>query len=173
MRRRASPPAPPPSGRRRAPTRALPAIVWLLTLGACVVQVPERGTAFETMPPGAAIEEFIDLAHAARRDAGCPDLVLDATTVAVAQAHSEDMLRRDYVSHTTPEGATLADRLRSAGITYSAAAENIAAGAPTGEAAFRQWMGSRGHRNNLLDCRYTRHGVGMTGGIWTHVLWRP
>ncbi|HEX7118185.1 MAG TPA: CAP domain-containing protein [Longimicrobiales bacterium] len=124
-------------------------------------------------PPDVAIEHFVALAQDARRQAGCPPLVWDTRAAAVARAHSRDMLRRGYFSHETPEGRSAFDRMRAAGIRYSAAAENIAYGARTGAQVYNQWIGSRGHRRNLLNCRYTRHGIGLAGDLWTHVLYAP
>jgi uncharacterized protein YkwD len=83
------------------------------------------------------------------------------------------MQRRGYFSHTTPEGRDPFDRLRAAGIGFVAAAENIAQGPTTGDDVFAGWLASPGHRQNMLDCRFTRHGVGLHGGFWTHVLIRP
>lgn len=124
-------------------------------------------------PPDVAIERFVALAQQARRDAGCPTLTWDDRAAEVAAAHSRDMLQRGYFSHRSPDGSTPFDRMRAAGITFSAAAENIAYGVFTGEAAFQQWIGSAGHRRNLLNCRYTRHGVGVAGDRWTHLLFAP
>jgi len=146
------------------------------TLAVCTVapsQPPGGGRVVRAEPPDVAIERFVALVQAARRDAGCPMLAWDARAANVAAAHSQDMLRRGYFSHRSPEGATPFDRMRAAGIAFSAAAENIAYGALTGEAAFHQWFGSAGHRRNLLNCRYTRHGVGVAGDRWTHLLFTP
>ncbi len=168
-------------GIARRPTRS--AWIRTSTLAACIIPLasctvapspaPTGGHTVSAEPPDVAIERFVALAQAARRDAGCPTLTWDARAANVAAAHSQDMLRRGYFSHRSPESTTPFDRMRAAGIRFSAAAENIAYGVRTGEAAFRQWMGSAGHRRNLLNCRYTRHGVGVAGDRWTHVLFAP
>lgn len=144
-----------------------------LALATCTIPVQRREAEPEIVPPEVAIEQFVDLVRSARGRAGCPALAWDARTAAVARDHSGDMLRRGYFSHTSPEGVDPFERLRAAGVAYSAAAENIAYGARNGEEAFRQWYGSRGHRRNMLNCHYTRHGVGVVGDRWTHVLWAP
>jgi uncharacterized protein YkwD len=103
---------------------------------------------------------------------GCAALRWDGPTAAVAQAHAEDMVRRDFFSHTNPDGQTPFDRLRAAGVTYMAAAENIAYGYSTGAGVLEGWLGSTGHRANIENCAYTHHGVGKAGTHWTHLFLR-
>lgn len=123
--------------------------------------------------PDDAIDEFVALANRARADAGCPaPLIWEGDLAAIAQMHSEDMRRRGYFDHVTPEGRTPANRVQAAGIPITAVAENIALGQPTGRAVFESWRDSPGHRRNLLNCEYTHHGVGLAGAHWTHVLVR-
>lgn len=148
-------------------------VTAILAMAACCVAPPRQEQPAVRVPPEVAVAEFVELARSARRDAGCPDLTWDARAAGVAMAHSADMLRRGYFSHDSPEGVGPFERLRKAGVTFSAAAENIAYGAWTGAAAFQQWIRSPGHRRNLLNCRYTRHGVGVAGDRWTHILFAP
>jgi uncharacterized protein YkwD len=78
------------------------------------------------------------------------------------------MVRRDFFSHTNPDGQSPFDRLRAAGVTYLAAAENIAYGYTTAAGVLEAWLNSEGHRRNLENCRYTHHGVGLRNGKWVH-----
>ena len=158
--------------------REMPAIALLAAalLSGCMVQtvtVP----ATESPPvanPAAAIDEFVALANQARADAGCRrPLVLHAGVIAVAQAHSEDMRRRDFFDHDNPEGLTPMGRVQAAGVEVWAVAENIALGQPTGRAVFESWRDSPGHARNMLNCDYSHHGVGLAGAHWTHVLVVP
>ncbi len=81
------------------------------------------------------------------------------------------MLRRNYFSHYSPEGRTPSDRFAAVG-GRNGAAENLLVlrdssliGAELGYerlAFFEQgWMGSPGHRQNLLDWRYGKFGFGV------------
>lgn len=159
---------------RLSRTRALVAgTAW--TLASCAAPAAPRPT-YGTGPSdtAAAIAEFVALADAARADAGCArPLVWHDGVAGVARAHSDDMRRRDYFDHVSPDGRTPMQRVQAAGIGVTAVAENIALGQPTGQAVFRSWMESAGHRRNLLNCEYTHHGLGHVGGYWTHVLVRP
>ncbi|WP_448617541.1 CAP domain-containing protein [Geodermatophilus sp. URMC 65] len=108
------------------------------------------------------------LVNEARVDAGCGALTADPALAAVARAHSADMRDRDYFSHTSPEGLSPFDRAERAGIDYSRA-ENIAFGQADATAVMEAWLGSPGHRANILDCELTKLGVGVAegpGGPW-------
>ena len=122
--------------------------------------------------PEGQLREYEQLANAHRARVGCGPLRWDQRTGTVAQAHADDMVRRDYFSHTNPEGGSPFDRLRAAGVTYTAAAENIAYGYPTAAAVLQGWLNSDGHRRNLENCEYTHHGVGLNRGKWVEVFIR-
>jgi uncharacterized protein YkwD len=124
-------------------------------------------------PEDPAIREFVSLVNAKRLSAGCPELKWDNRIAAVAQGHSRDMVSRHFFSHTNPEGKDPFERLKKSNLLFSAAAENIALGQHTGKEVFETWLRSSGHRKNMLNCRYTRHGVGRTRDCWTHDLLKP
>lgn len=156
-------------------TRSALAGLLLYASGGCVAAPAAGPPTMGTGPANAdaAIAEFVRLANDARAVAGCGRALIRHDDVArVAQAHSEDMRRRDYFDHVSPEGRTPMQRVQAAGVAVSAVAENIALGQPTGHAVFESWRDSPGHRRNLLNCDYTHHGVGLAGGYWTHVLVR-
>jgi uncharacterized protein YkwD len=88
-----------------------------------------------------------------------PPLECDPRLSDIAQGHAEDMARRDYFSHTAPGGVGMKERLAAAGITYHLAGENIAWGDRGAESVVRRWMGSPGHRKNILG-NFTKVGVG-------------
>lgn len=124
-------------------------------------------------PSSAELGDLVDLVNRYRRSKGLVTLAWSERVARVAQAHSEDMVRRDYFSHKSPDGKTPGARLLAAGIRYEAAAENIAEGQETAEEVFRSWMNSPGHRKNLENPTSTHHGIGLRQRHWTHVLIRP
>ena len=82
----------------------------------------------------------------------------------VARAHSEDMVRRGYFSHVSPEGKDVADRVRADGLRYRRVAENIqmSRGArDTAQSAVDSWMNSEPHRGSILDPGFVETGVGV------------
>ena len=101
----------------------------------------------------------LDLTNAARQKQGCGPLRVDGRLEAAAQAHAADMASRHYFSHISPEGLDPSARARAAGFP-AGAGENIAMGFATASAVMDGWMGSRGHRANILNCSYTVIGVG-------------
>lgn len=98
-------------------------------------------------------EETEDAINRARAERGLPKLVHSRELAAVARAHSEDMARRGYFDHRTPDGVGPADRVKAGGIRYSRMAENIAVNAGVDspvDVAVQGWLESRHHRENLL-----------------------
>ncbi len=105
-----------------------------------------------------------------RQRSGLRPLAKDGTLSALAQAYSDDMLRRGFFSHTNPEGLTVGARLRpyfSGGI--SSLGENIWEGSNMSSAnretlaryIMNSWMSSPGHRENILSGDYNSLGVGV------------
>ncbi len=78
---------------------------------------------------------------------------------------------RQLFSHTRPDGTSCFTAISDAGITYSAAAENIAYGQKSPQSVMNAWMNSAGHRANILDenMEYIGVGVAYENGIyyWT------
>jgi uncharacterized protein YkwD len=146
-------------------------LAGLLGAGGAGVVDPGSGEPTAEAPaPDAAVLEFERLANTHRASVGCRPLRWDAPTARVAQSHASDMARRDFFSHTNPDGQSPFDRLRAAGVTHLSAAENIAFGYPTATAVLQSWLNSDGHRRNLENCRYTHHGVGLRDSRWVHVF---
>jgi uncharacterized protein YkwD len=91
----------------------------------------------------------------------------------VAQAHSDDMARRDYFHHTSPDGHSPMARLQLAEVRFQRMGENIARTPGGPDEAMRLWLSSPAHRHTLENCAYTHHGLGERDGRWTHVLLTP
>jgi uncharacterized protein YkwD len=109
--------------------------------------------------------------NAERTKAGCAALIYDQKIEDVARAHSVDMRDRNYFDHSTPEGVSPAQRLTNAGVPWRSMGENIARGQRDAATVVTGWMNSSGHRANILNCGFTRSGLGVaTGGngpYWT------
>ena len=144
-------------------------------LGPTRIASPARHRA--TVSSGASDESrahaMAKLVNRHRAHLGRPRLVWDDRLAAIARAHSADMARRGYFSHEDRRGHGPFDRLREGGVRFRAAAENIAFGDRDAEVTLSDWIESPGHRRNLEDPEYTRHGVGVSGRYWTHVFVRP
>jgi uncharacterized protein YkwD len=106
--------------------------------------------------------KVVDLVNAERVKAGCGKLRNDSRLQKAARSYSALMAEKDFFSHTGPDGSTFVDRVAAAGYPRSAAAaENIAYGYADAAAVVKGWMGSAGHRANILNCDHKAVGVGL------------
>lgn len=78
----------------------------------------------------------------------------------VAQDKAEDMVRNMYFSHQSELYGTPFEMMRSYGISFTCAAENIA-GNQTVDGAFYAWMNSDSHKANIMNNDYDRMGIGI------------
>ena len=92
---------------------------------------------------------------------------------AAAQYHADDMARTGNFSHTGSGGSNLRSRVRSAGYNGCFWAENLAFGQPNIETVMSQWMGSPGHRRNMLAPQARQYGFARAGTFYVLVLGRP
>ena len=128
--------------------------------------------------------EVVQLVNAERAKVGCPPVTMNDQLNAAAYNHSQDMAHNDYFSHTSLDGSRFTDRLKAEGYNYATGGENIAAGYSSPQGVMAGWMGSSGHRANILNCGYQEIGVGYyylandTGSInyrhyWTQDFGTP
>ena len=111
--------------------------------------------------------QVVALVNQERAAYGLSPLTLSADLSDGARLKSQDMRDSRYFDHNSPTYGTPFEMMRSLGITYRAAAENIAMGYRTAEAVVNGWMNSPGHRANILSDKYTEIGVGHVDGYWT------
>ncbi len=118
--------------------------------------------------------EVIRLVNEIRVQNGLKELSYDWELSRVARYKSQDMKDNNYFSHTSPVYGSPFQMMKSFGIRYSAAAENIAKGQRTPQAVVNSWMNSSGHRANILNSTYTKIGVGYVadGNYWTQMFIR-
>lgn len=117
-------------------------------------------------------EEVVRLVNVQRAKYGLQPLTMNWELSRVARYKSEDMARNHYFSHTSPTYGSPFDMMRSFGISYRSAGENIAFGQRTPAAVVDAWMNSSGHRENILKASYTQIGVGYyaNGNYWTQMF---
>lgn len=116
--------------------------------------------------------EVVNLVNKVRIENGLNALTYDWQLARVARFKSQDMRDLGYFSHTSPTYGSPFEMMKSLGISYRTAGENIAKGYPTPEAVVNAWMNSPGHRANILNSSYTHIGVGYVkdGNYWTQVF---
>ncbi len=78
-----------------------------------------------------------------------------------AQAKADDMAKRNYWSHNTPDGKAPWTFIAKADYSYEKAGENLAYGFATSDEVVSGWMNSPPHRANVLDSGYKDVGFGF------------
>ncbi len=123
-------------------------------------------------------QEVIRLTNIERQKYGLSPLAHNWELSRVARYKSADMRDRNYFSHTSPTYGSPFDMMKSFGIVYQTAGENLARGQNTASAAVKGWMGSAGHRKNILNQAFTQIGVGYAVDsrgtkYWTQMFIKP
>jgi uncharacterized YkwD family protein/spore coat assembly protein SafA len=114
-------------------------------------------------------QQVVKLVNAERAKVGLKPLTSDWELARVARFKSEDMRDNRYFDHNSPIYGTPFQMMKSFGINYGYAGENIAAGQTTAESVMKSWMNSPGHKKNILSPNFTHIGVGYAkGGSYGH-----
>ncbi|GBB92807.1 hypothetical protein RclHR1_02060010 [Rhizophagus clarus] len=118
---------------------------------------------------------MLKLVNDERKKVGASPLTLDSKLMSAAQKHTDFMVKTDTLTHDDAAGS-LGDRIKAEGYNFSNAGENIAEGFGSNEETrvMQTWMGSSGHRENILNKAFTNLGVGFGGGkYWTQDFGSP
>ena len=110
---------------------------------------------------GAAEDQVLAAVNKARAGAGCSALTVNAKLVAAAQGHAQAMAEQNFFSHASKNGAKFSSRIKAQGYRFSKVAENIGAGQSSAAGILKDWLGSAGHRKNILDCALTETGIAV------------
>ena len=114
--------------------------------------------------------QVVALVNQERAAYGLSPLTLSTDLSDGARLKSQDMRDNRYFDHNSPTYGTPFEMMRSLGITYRAAAENIAMGYRTAEAVVDGWMNSPGHRANILNEDFDTIGIGREGSDWVQLF---
>lgn len=124
-------------------------------------------TSIPSIVPGSITPDekaLLDLVNEARIDANLKPLEYDNDLAYVAMMKAKDMVDNKYFSHTSPTYGSPFDMMKSFGIKYGYAGENIAAGYSNVQDVFNGWMNSPGHKANILNKNFTHCGFGIVSG---------
>jgi uncharacterized protein YkwD len=157
---------------------AVAAALVLLALAAApalAAPCPGADRAPSAQGAGQARAATLCLVNAERRRHGLRRLRLHGELQRASQRYARDMVARRFFSHVSPGGARLTARIRAAGAYLDRArgfrvGENLAwgpSGAATPREIVRSWLGSPGHRRNMLDRRFREVGLGIALGTPT------
>ncbi|MFE1585145.1 CAP domain-containing protein [Streptomyces sp. NPDC058737] len=118
---------------------------------------------------GGAEAQVLALVNEERAAAGCSPVTANDKLTRAADDYSDVMASSGVMSHTGPDGSTMASRVEAAGYRWSTLGENIARGQADAASVMDSWMNSPGHRANILNCSFKELGVGVhfgDGGPW-------
>jgi uncharacterized protein YkwD len=123
------------------------------------------------------IDQALAHINSARTANGLAALTLSAALSKASEAHNALMVGGCGLSHQCPGEASLGDRFTAAGVSWSAAGENIGQGNAADTTAsivaaangltdlmLAEQPPNDGHRKNLLNPAYKRIGLAVTRG---------
>jgi thermitase len=99
------------------------------------------------------------LINSQRQRAGLTPLAILSRCELASQEHAQDMATNQYFSHDGL-AETWTERMQRFSLTSSTVGENIAYGY-TADSVVTAWMGSAGHRANILNSRFRSTGLGL------------
>ena len=121
---------------------------------------PSNNTTSDNSSASADEKELLRLINAERTKNGLSELKFSEELLKVARDKAKDLVDNNYFSHNSPTYGSPFDMMKSYGITYKTAGENIA-GNSTLQGAVTAWMNSEGHRANILSNAYNYTGIGI------------
>ena len=116
--------------------------------------------------------EVVNLVNEIRLKNGLTPMTSHWELSRIARYKSRDMSENGYFSHTSPVYGSPFDMIKSFGLSYKTAGENIAKGQKNPKNVVAAWMNSTGHRANILNSKFTTIGVGYEqyGHYWTQMF---
>jgi uncharacterized protein YkwD len=160
---------------------------WIVAVALFALALPAGATAADC--PGADAVPAADnlraigqttlcLVNEQRAARGITSLRENARLSSASARYSQRMVAEAFFAHESPDGATLVERLSSAGYLDGGdgwvVGENIGWGQgplSTPRAMVDAWMNSAGHRRNILSADYGEIGLGLAVGTPESASW--
>ncbi len=139
-------------------------IGFLSTPGALIV---DPGSISTKTKGELTIASIIESTNNARVENNLPALKENSLLNSSALFKTNDMLKRQYFEHDSPDGRGISDLVSDVKYEYITVGENLAMGPfTTGQEIVDAWMNSPGHRANILQTKYTEIGIGIVEGTY-------
>lgn len=149
-----------------APKRGIERAIWLYKFSRQVALY----NAANRQEMGEEEYRSIELVNDYREALGLVPLEFDKRLYKSAMGHSQWMKETDKCEHEEVGGRpgylNPEDRISKAGYHWRGCGENVAAGQPTPEMAFRDWFESPGHHHNMVG-DYFHIGIASVDHYWT------
>lgn len=139
----------------------LPAIIGLIIGG--FMLLPKSGPANPVLgyATSTSQETLLSETNELRTKNNAGKLRLNTSLSVAAQMKAQDMAKRNYWSHVTPDGKQPWYFVEKAGYEYSQAAENLAYGFRSSKDTVNGWMNSPSHRKAMLNDSLYDVGFGI------------
>jgi hypothetical protein len=123
------------------------------------------GSAKTLIASDITIENVVNLTNQSRGESGEQVLSVNSKLSAAAEAKAEDMISKNYFSHTSPAGVTPWRWIEKENYEYNYAGENLAMDFHSAEKMEEAWMASPTHRANIMNEKYSDIGVAVKEGL--------
>lgn len=108
----------------------------------------------------------VDITNQERNSIGLGELKTNEALRKAAQAKADDMAKKGYFAHQSPDGKTPWYWIDQTGYTYIAAGENLAINFDYSKDVVNAWMNSPTHRANIVKAKYQEIGIGIAEGFY-------
>lgn len=137
------------------------ALLGILALSIQPSYIPQgKVEAFKILPSEPEIAKLFSLVNRDREVNGVPPLKYSLELEQSATYKCNDMVDKDYFSHTSPDGLEVADFVDKYS-SYETAAENLGRYFKSVDQLQKAWMDSPKHREAILDARYSEIGLAV------------
>lgn len=115
-------------------------------------------------------EELLKLHNNYRQKMASPPLCLNNKLMMAAEKFCRYMAATDDFDHVSRNGSTPERRLEEVGYRWRKYGENIAFGQPHANEVMADWIGSSGHRENIVEPSFEEAGFSHCGPS-DHSFW--
>jgi|SRR3989344_593218 len=136
------------------------AVLILVALVSSLLLVPWEGSGESSFTS----QNLVLLLNQEREKNGLPPLQTNALLEKAADTKAKNMLENSYFAHTAPDGTKPWDLIKSAGLEYLFAGENLAINYTNAYELIHDFMQSPTHRENLLSPLFSEIGIAIING---------
>lgn len=128
---------------------------WIMLLSGCSKESPVDDADYPSVSLTEYEKEVIALVNKERLAAGLNALQIDPSLMVSCDVRAKEIVSK--FSHTRPDGRVFFTAITT---PFAFAGENVAKGQPSPQRVMKGWMDSPGHKDNIMDARFTHIGVG-------------
>ncbi len=101
-----------------------------------------------------------------RQNQNLNQLATSSKLMLAAQLKAEDMAKKGYFAHTSPEGISPWHWFYEVGYQPKFAGENLALSYSLESDIVKHWLNSPSHQRNIVNSNYTETGIGVAEGMY-------